>query len=65
MEIDFSDASRRTVNLPTCAKILGISRGTAYALAAEGKIPVIRLGKRMVVSKFALQKMLEEAGDGA
>ena len=54
---------RLTLNIPECAKVLGISRGSAYELAAQGKLPVIRLGlKRMVVPIAALQRMLAEAG---
>lgn len=54
---------RRTLNISECAKILGISRGSAYELAAQGKLPVIRLGpRRMVVPIAALEKMLAEAG---
>ena len=28
---------RLTLNIPECAKLLGISRGAAYDLAAQGK----------------------------
>ncbi len=56
---------RLTLNIPECAKLLGISRGAAYDLAAQGKLPVLYLGqKRMVVPIAALEKMLAEAGTG-
>ena len=52
---------RLTIDIPECAKLLGISRGSAYELAAQGKLPVIRLGaRRMVVPVAALEKMLAE-----
>ena len=57
--------ARLTVDIPTCAKLLGIGRGTAYALAAEGKLPAIRLGRRLVVPIIALEKMLAEAASDA
>lgn len=60
-----TETNRLTIDIPTCAKLLGISRGTAYALAAEGKIPVIRLGRRKVVPKAALERMLAEVGHDA
>ena len=54
---------RRTLNISECAKILGISRGSAYELAAQGKLPVIRLGpRRLVVPVALLEKLLGEAG---
>jgi excisionase family DNA binding protein len=57
-------ADRLTVNVDTCAKLLGISRGTAYTLVKQGSIPAIRLGpKRWVVPLAALEKMLSEAGN--
>ena len=53
---------RITIDIPTCARLLGISLGTAYTLAAEGKLPTIRLGRRLVVPKAALEKMLADVG---
>ena len=44
------------------AKLLGISRGTAYSLVQTGQIPCIKWGKRMLIPRVALMKMLEEAG---
>ena len=45
-----------------CAKALGISRGTAYSLIHEGRIPALRIGKkRLVVPRAALERMLQEA----
>ncbi len=43
---------RETFNIPELAKILGISRGTCYQLAAQNKLPVkpFRIGHRLVVS---------------
>lgn len=59
---------RQTVNLSEVAKVLGISRPVAYALAQRGDfpLPIIRLGRRMVVSKRALNALLDqtEVSDG-
>jgi excisionase family DNA binding protein len=43
--------------------LLGISRAFAYELVARGELPVIRLGRRIVVPKAALLAMvgLEQA----
>lgn len=44
------------------AKILKISRGHTYELARQGKLPILSLGKRLLVSRAGLERMLEEAG---
>jgi excisionase family DNA binding protein len=51
---------RQTMNIEEAARILGINRSTAYDLAARDElpVPVIRLGRRMVVSKRALDDLL-------
>lgn len=53
---------RQTMNLADVAKVLGISRPVAYALAQKGElpVPVIRLGRRMVVSKRAVEALLNQ-----
>ena len=51
---------KQTLTVHETAKLLGISRGTAYQLAKEGKLPgALRLGRRIVVSKKALELFLE------
>jgi excisionase family DNA binding protein len=52
---------RRTVSVEEAAAILGISRGAAYASARTGEIPTIRIGKRLLVPKAALEKLLASA----
>jgi len=51
---------RETIGVTEAAKQLGISRGLAYRLANESRLPVLRLGKRLVVPKLALERMLRE-----
>lgn len=60
---------RDTLNIETVAVRLGINRSTAYELARRDElpVPVIRLGRRMVVSRHALDALLNatnEAGKG-
>lgn len=43
------------------AKLLRIGRGTVYEQIRCGAIPSIRMGRRILVPKAALMKMLEEA----
>ncbi len=55
----------RTVTVTQAARILGISRGSAYEAAKTGELPVIRIGKRLLVSMEALDRMLEPKFSGA
>ena len=53
-----------TMTVPEAAKALGISRNLCYELARRGELPVIRLGeKRLVISRIALERMLEGSGN--
>ena len=52
-----------TISVPQAAAQLGISRGLAFRLAREGRLPSLRLGKRLVVPKAALKRMLERPED--
>lgn len=47
-----------TVTVEEAARMLGISRGAAYTHARDGSLPTIRLGKRLLVPKVALDKLL-------
>jgi len=46
-----------------CAKYLGISRPQAYLGVHNGSIPSLRIGKRIIISKVALEKLLANAGN--
>jgi excisionase family DNA binding protein len=37
---------------------LGISRDHAYRLAAKGELPTLRLGRRLVVPRVQLERLL-------
>ena len=41
------------------AAALKISRGLAYQAARDGSIPTIRIGRRLLVPRRALEKLLE------
>ena len=53
-----NNSERKTVSVKEAGRILGISRGAAYAYANAGRIPTIRLGRRILVPKAALDKLL-------
>jgi excisionase family DNA binding protein len=50
-----------TLTVPEAGHLLGISRTTAYKLVAAGKLPVLRLGRKIVVPRYLLMEMLEGA----
>lgn len=52
---------RRTLTVEEAGQWLGIGRSAAYAAANRGELPTIRIGRRMVVPKDALERMLNGA----
>ena len=50
---------RLTVSVPTAARLLGIARNSAYNAVHEGRIPSLRIGKRIVIPRVALERLLE------
>jgi excisionase family DNA binding protein len=46
--------------VPHAAKILGLSRSTAYRLAASGELPSRRLGGRVYVVTAKLRGLINE-----
>ena len=56
------EPERLTLSVEEAARVLGIGRGLAYELVRTGQIPVIRLGRRMVVPRAQLEAMLASAG---
>lgn len=49
-----------TFTIEQTASLLGIGRQLCYEKARSGEIPVIRLGKRLLVPRAALEKMLAD-----
>ena len=48
-----------TYTVEEAAKLLGLSRGSAYAAAKRGELPgTLRVGRRVLVSKAALHAAL-------
>ena len=52
------DKEKLTLTVDETAKCLGIGRNSAYEAIARGEIPFIRVGKRLLVPKAALEKLL-------
>lgn len=52
---------RATLTVEEAAVILGISRAFAYEAVARGEIPCIRIGRRILVPRVALERLLASA----
>ena len=50
---------RRTYQIGEVAKLLGIGRNAAYEAAKRGDFPTIRIGKRLVAPKAAIDRLLD------
>jgi excisionase family DNA binding protein len=59
------EEKKLTITVEEAGRLLGISRGLAYQMAREGKIPAIRFGKRLVVPKWAINHLLQEPQEPA
>jgi len=51
---------RLTLSVPEAAKLLGIGRNLCYDRVKTGEIPVIKIGRRLLIPKKALERLLEE-----
>ncbi len=49
------------LSVEDAAYLLHISRGLAYELVARGELPAIRLGRRIVIPRIALEELLGKA----
>jgi len=52
---------KQTYSVPEAAKILGLNRNSGYEAVKRGEIPVIKIGKRLLVPKPALDRLLQGA----
>jgi excisionase family DNA binding protein len=50
--------ARETLTVEETADRLGISRALAYKAARRGELPIIRIGRRYLVLKAELERML-------
>ena len=52
---------RRTTSIEEAARELGLSRNSAYDAAKRGDLPTIRMGRRLLVPRAALEALLNPA----
>ena len=54
---------RLTYTVTEAAALLGISRTSAYECVRRGEIPSLTLGRRVVISRVVLERMLDRGLD--
>ncbi len=65
MSVNGSGAERLVWTVEEAGRLLGMSRAHAYELVARGELPHLRLGRRVVVPKSAIEALLSSAGSEA
>jgi Helix-turn-helix domain len=62
-DLDMTDREELTLSVPEAAsRYFGLGKNAAYAAAARGDLPTIRIGRVLRVPVRALEAMLNEAG---
>jgi hypothetical protein len=61
MDVENSMQVRLTYAVEELVQVLGIRRAAAYAALRTGAIPAIRLNRRFVISKAAIELWLRES----
>lgn len=54
-----------TMTVPDAARYLGIGVRQAYTAAQRGELPVLRVGRRLLVSRARLDDLINSGGIGA
>ena len=56
-----TDQRELAISVEEAARRLGIGRSLAYSMANDGRLPTIRLGRRLMVSVPALRELVAGA----
>lgn len=59
-KVEMKGMTKAVLSVAEAAIVLGISRTLAYELANKGELPILRLGKRMLIPRVAIEKMLDD-----
>lgn len=54
-----SVVERMTLSVDEAAKLLGISRCTAYECVRTGEIPSVSFGRRILIPRHRLERLLD------
>ena len=59
-----NDSAPLLITIEQAAKLLNIGRGLCYQLVQENRLPHLRLGRRLLISRQALEQWVAyEVGD--
>ena len=58
----FENDQKLVYTVEQAARLLGLGRSGAYEAVRRGDLPAIRVGKRLIIPKTALDRMLAQAG---
>ena len=61
---DPKEKARWVFTVPEAGELCGLGRSASYEAAKRGDLPVIKIGKKLLVPVEALRAMLEKAGQG-
>lgn len=50
-----------TISINEAAKALGLGRTTVYALIREGRLEIVKLGRRTLVKTESIHRLIEES----
>lgn len=56
------NSERLTYSVREAAQVLGLSRNSAYQAVLRGEIHHVRIGRRILIPRVQLDRMLAEAG---
>ncbi len=48
------------ISVPDAAKVLGVSRSKAFALVADGRLPVIKIDRRTLVPVAGIETLVDQ-----
>jgi excisionase family DNA binding protein len=61
LNVKADSTERLTLSIAEAAKALGVGKNQAYEAAKRGELPVVKIGKRLLVPVAALKRKLEGA----
>jgi excisionase family DNA binding protein len=52
---------RPVLTISKAAELLGVSRAFGYELVARGELPAVRLGRRIMIPRVGIQRIIENS----
>jgi excisionase family DNA binding protein len=63
MVITMGTSERLTYNVKEAAELLGLSKNSAYQACLKGEIPHLKIGKRILIPRIQLERLLHGNGE--